>query len=56
MLRVSQEIAAQERIMEVKEWRVDEAEKRTLGFDARKDELRYQRDTREEKQKGWLYL
>ena len=60
MSRVSQEIAAQERIMEVKEWRVDEeereAEKRTLGFDARKDELRYQRDTREEKQKGWLYL
>ena len=57
MSRVSQEIAAQERIMEVKEWRVDEeereAEKRTLGFDARKDELRYQRDTREEKQKGW---
>ena len=43
--------------MEEKEWREDEQErekeKRTLGFDARKDELLYQRDTREEKQKGW---
>lgn len=58
MSRVSQEIAAQERSLEVKEWRVDEQEreeeKETLGFDARKEELRYQSDMREEKQKGWL--
>ena len=58
MSRVSQGIAAQERSLELKEWRVDEQEreeeKETLGFDARKEELRYQSNMREEKQKGWL--
>ena len=56
--RVSQEISAQERYIEVKEWRDDEErremEKRILGFDTRKEELRWSRDTEHEKQQGWL--
>ena len=39
-------------------WKLDEEdreeEKRVLGFDARKEVLRYQKDTGEEKQRGWL--
>ena len=58
MSRVSQEIVAHERYMEKKLWQLDEEdreeEKRVLGFDARKEELRYQKDTKEEKQEGWL--
>ena len=56
--RVSQEISAQERCIEVKEWRDDEErreeEKRILGFDTRKEELRWSTDTEHEKQQGWL--
>ena len=55
---MSQEISAQERCIEVKEWRDDEErremEKRILGFDTRKEELRWSRDTEHEKQQGWL--
>ena len=58
MSRVSQEIVAHERYMEKKLWKLDEEdreeEKRVLGFDARKEELRYQKDTGEETQRGWL--
>ena len=58
MSRVSQEIVAHERYTEKKLWQLDEEdrekEKRVSGFDARKEELRYQKDTREEKQEGWL--
>ena len=49
---------AHERYMEKKLWKLDEEdreeEKRVLGFDARKEELRYQKDTGEETQRGWL--
>ena len=55
MSRVSQEIVAHERYTEKKLWQLDEEdrekEKRVSGFDARKEELRYQKDTREEKQR-----
>ena len=58
MSRISQEIAAEERIVDVKGWREDEKvreeEKNMLGFDARREGLLYQRDTGEEKEKGWL--
>ena len=58
MSRVRQEIVAHERYMEKKLWKLDEEdreeEKRVLGFDARKEELRYQKDTGEETQRGWL--
>ena len=58
MSRISQEIAVQERMMDVKGWREDEKEreeeKQSLGLDGRKEALLYQRDTMEEKQKGWI--
>ena len=44
--------------MEKKLWKLDEEdrekEKWLSGFDARKEELRYQKDTGEETQRGWL--
>ena len=56
MSRVSQTIAAEERISDVNGWREDEKvreeEKQMLGFDSRKEGLLYQKDMGRRRRRG----